>query len=185
MDAESSFELITRVQAGDASALNALLERYRPRLHRWARSRLGRARDMADTEDIVQEVLVSAFKNLGTFQPRGEWALQGYLRRAVRNRILNEVEKLRSRPLRGEVPEDLQSRAPSPLEQAVGAEFVARYDAALERLPEPEREALVARLELGCSFKEIALMLEKPSADAARMAVNRALEQLVAFLADP
>lgn len=184
MDAESSFELITRVQAGDASAMNALLERYRPRLQRWARSRLGRARDMADTEDIVQDVLVSAFKNLGSFEQRGEWALQGYLRRAVRNRILNEVEKLRSRPARGEVPEDLLSRAPSPLEQAVGAEFMARYDAALEQLPEPDREALVARLELGCSFKEIAFLLEKPSADAARMTVNRALEQLVTLLAE-
>jgi len=184
MDAESSFELIARVQAGDASAMNALLERYRPRLQRWARSRLGRARDMADTEDIVQDVLVSAFKNLGTFEQRGEWALQGYLRRAVRNRILNEVEKLRDRPVRDEVPEDLMSRTPSPLDQAVGAEFMARYEAALERLPEPQREALVARLELGCSFKEIAFLLEKTSADAARMTVNRALEQLVTLLAE-
>ena len=47
MDPESSFELIERAQAGDSSAFNRLLERYRPRLHRWATGRLPRyAREM-------------------------------------------------------------------------------------------------------------------------------------------
>jgi len=73
-DGESSFELIERVQAGDAVALNAVLERYRPRLRRWVSGRLGYARDMADTEDIVQDVLIGAFRSLHTFENRGEWA---------------------------------------------------------------------------------------------------------------
>jgi DNA-directed RNA polymerase specialized sigma24 family protein len=40
-------------------------------------------------------------------------------------------------------------------QEAVGAEFLARYEAALEQLPEPEREALIAGLESGRSFKEV------------------------------
>ena len=182
MNDESTFELIERAQAGDASALNALVERYRPRLQKWVTGRLSYVRDMADTEDIVQDVLIGTFRNIQTFENRGEWALQGYLRRAVKNRIHDELERFHSRPPRDEVPETLASPAKSPLEEAVGSEFLARYDAALEELSEPEREAVIARLELGCSYKEIAALLEKPTADAARMVVNRAVEKLGVLL---
>ena len=183
MDGESSFELIERARGGDASALDALIERYRPRLRRWVSGRLGYARDMADTDDIVQDVLISAFRNIHTFENRGEWALQGYLRRAIKNRLMAELEKFQTRPRRQALSETVVSPAKSPLEEAVGAEFLARYDAALEQLPEAEREALIARLELGCSYKEVAFLLEKPSADAARMTVNRALQKVAALLA--
>jgi RNA polymerase sigma-70 factor (ECF subfamily) len=182
---ESSFELVARAQAGDASAFNALIERYRPRLQRWATGRLGYARDMADTEDIVQDVLIGAFRNIQSFENRGEWALQKYLRTAVTNRIRTEVARVRNRPRREDEPEDLPSQEKSPLEQAVGSEFLARYDAALERLSEPEREAVIARLELGCSYQEIALLLEKSTPDAARMIVNRAVEKLGELLSTP
>jgi DNA-directed RNA polymerase specialized sigma24 family protein len=42
IDPESSFELIQRAQAGDESAVDRLLARYRPRLQRWASGRLPR-----------------------------------------------------------------------------------------------------------------------------------------------
>lgn len=183
MDFESSFELIGKAQDGDAAALERLLARYRPRLQRWASGRLPRyARDMTDTDDLVQEALLGTFKNFQAFDNRGEWALQAYLRRAVMNRIRSELDRARSRPRASEFPEDLASRALSPLQQAVGAEVFARYDAALDTLDEREREAVVARVELGCSYQEIATLLEKPSADAARMTVARALERVAEFM---
>ena len=171
MDLESSFELIELAQAGDASALDRLLVRYRPRLQRWASGRLPRyAREMADTEDLVQEALLGTFRNIQRFNNRGEWALQAYLRRAVMNRLRNELERFHSRPRTEEVSEALVSRELLPLEQAVGAEVFARYEGALDELEKIlEREAVIARVELGCSYQEIAFLLEKPSADAARM----------------
>jgi RNA polymerase sigma factor (sigma-70 family) len=179
MDLESSFELIELAQGGDASALDRLLARYRPRLQRWATGRLPRyARSVADTDDLVQDTLVGTFKNIQTFEHRGEWALQAYLRRAVMNRLRNELDRFRSRPPIEPVSEDVVSRGLSPLEEAVGAEIFARYDAALEKLGEAEREAVIARLELGCTYQEIAVLLEKPTADAARMLVSRALAKL-------
>src|SRR5262245_18642265 len=88
VDAESSFELVQRAQAGDRQALDRLLERYGPRLRRWASGRLPRyVRDMSDTADLVQEVLLGAVQNLRRFDQRGEWAFQAYLRQAVTNRI--------------------------------------------------------------------------------------------------
>jgi DNA-directed RNA polymerase specialized sigma24 family protein len=55
---------------------------------------------------------------------------------------------------------------------------VERYEAALQRLRPEEREAIIARVEMERSYQEIAISLGKPSADAARMAVSRALLRL-------
>src|SRR5438876_589565 len=57
-DAESSFELLRRVQAGDSVALNDLCARYLPRLRKWAHGRLpALTRASLDTQDLVQDTL--------------------------------------------------------------------------------------------------------------------------------
>jgi RNA polymerase sigma-70 factor (ECF subfamily) len=53
-----------------------------------------------------------------------------------------------------------------------------RYEAALASLSDDDREAIVARVELGGTYEEVAAALGKPTADAARMAVGRALLRL-------
>jgi DNA-directed RNA polymerase specialized sigma24 family protein len=62
------------------------------------------------------------------------------------------------------------------------AETFARYEAALDQLSEPEREAVIARLELGCSYQEVAQLLGKPSEDAARMTVTRAVDKVATLM---
>jgi RNA polymerase sigma factor (sigma-70 family) len=183
MDPESSFELIERAQAGDAAALDRLLERYRPRLQRWASGRLPRyARDIAETDDLVQDALVGTFKNLNRFEQRGEWALQAYLRQAVMNRIRDELQRVATRPKREELPENMEASDQSPLEAAVGREFFERYETALASLDSMEREAVIARLELGCSYQEVAALIDRPSPDAARMVVSRALAKVAELM---
>jgi DNA-directed RNA polymerase specialized sigma24 family protein len=56
--------------------------------------------------------------------------------------------------------------------------MLGRYDSALQRLREPDRELVVARVELGLDYEEIAGLLDKPSIPAARVAVSRALVRL-------
>jgi len=56
------------------------------------------------------------------------------------------------------------------------------YDRALSRLPPADRDAVVARLEFGLSYQEIAAAQHRPSADAARVAVGRALLKLAGLL---
>lgn len=182
MDPESSFELIQRAQAGDRSALESLLERYRPRLQRWASGRLPHyARGMTDTDDLVQDALIGTFKNFKDFDRRGEWALQAYLRKAVSNRIRDELRRVRSQPRR-EVLEEPPGAEPSQLETVIGTETFTKYEKALESLDDVEREAVIARVELGCSYQEIAALVEKPTSDAARMTVSRALAKLARLM---
>jgi RNA polymerase sigma factor (sigma-70 family) len=179
MDIDSSFDLIERAQAGDSTALNELLTRYRPRLRRWASGRLpAYARDIADTEDLVQEAMIGTFKNLKAFERRSERALQGYLRTAVSNRIKDQLRRIATQPRRDVLPDSVRAHGASPLETMLGREVFQQYEHALSTLDEVEREAVIARLELGCSYQEIADLVDKPSADAARMMVGRALAKL-------
>ncbi len=66
----------------------------------------------------------------------------------------------------------------SPLEEAIGAEAAARYIAALARLEPEEREAIIGRVEMEYSYADLAEVLGKPTADAARKAARRALLRL-------
>ena len=183
--ATASVQLLQRAQQGDEVALNRLLERYLPRLSRWATGRLPRwARDLSDTDDLVQDTLIKTLRTVPTFDNRGEGALQGYLRQAVLNRIRDELRRRHRRPGSDPLATDVPDLSPSPLEDAIGAQTLARYDEALQSLPDDDRDAIIARVELGCSYKEIAEALNKPSADAARMCVSRALVALARVMRD-
>lgn len=175
----STSDLLARAREGDADALNELFARYLPPLKRWARGRLpGWTRDLRDTDDIVQETLVQTLRRIDEFNPRHEGALQAYLRQAVVNRVRDEVRRVGRRPPPAELSDEHEDPAFSPLEQAIGHEAAARYEAALQRLKPEERELIVARVEMGNSYQQIAARHGKASADAARMAVSRALVRL-------
>lgn len=183
LDAESSVELLVRVRAGDADALEHLLKRYVPALRRWAAGRLPRwARDLAETEDLVQDAVFKSLRRLGTFTPQRDGALQAYLRQAVMNRIRDEIRRVGRKPGHDELNDETPASGVSPLQAAISAEGIERYEAALASLRDEDREAIVARLEMGYSYEELAVMLGRPSAEAARIAVSRALVKLAEAL---
>lgn len=178
-EAEATLQLLQRARAGDRTALETLIARYLPRLKRWASGRMPIwARDVADTDDIVQEAVLRTFARLDDFEPRREGALQAYLRQAILNRIRDELRRAGSRTPSIELDPHSPDPGASPFEYAVGTEMAERYEAALTSLSDDDREAIVARVELGGTYEEVAAALGKPTADAARMAVGRALLRL-------
>ena len=179
MTAESSVELLARARTGDDRALEELLARHVPALRRWARGRLPRwARDMAETEDIVQDTVLRSLRNLNAFDYRHAGALQAYLRQAVMNRVRDECRRVARRPAQTEIDDATPDDGLSPLEAAIGVEAVESYEAALQTLREDDRQAIVGRLEMDFSYEELAVMLGKSSPGAARVAVSRALVRL-------
>jgi RNA polymerase sigma-70 factor (ECF subfamily) len=178
-DAESSFALVLRARAGDEAALNALCARYLTRLQRWAHGRLpASARRAVDTHDLVQDTLIQVVQRLHAFEPRHEGAFQGYVRQALLNRIRDEIRKWQRRPQQASLESGHAANEPSPLEEAIGQEALDRYEAAMARLRPEDREAIIARVELGLPYDEVAIALGKPSVAAAHMAVSRALVRL-------
>jgi RNA polymerase sigma factor (sigma-70 family) len=178
-DGESTAVLLDRAGAGDQGALEILLRRHLQPLRRWASGRLPRwARDLADTADLVQDVLLNTFRRIGDFRPEHEHAFSGYLHQAVLNRIRDEYRKSHARPVRCELDTDRPDAAASPLDLAMSAELLADYQAALDRLRPGDRDLIVSRIEMGLTYEEIAETTGKPNANAARSAVVRALERL-------
>ena len=137
------------------------------------------ARDFSDTDDLVQETLLQTFKRIEDFEPRRVGALQAYLRQAVLNRIRNELRRKGRQPHATDLDGIEVQGGESPLEQAIGREAVECYERALQRLRAEEREAIIARVEMGYSYEELAEALGKPTPDAARKAAQRALVRLV------
>ena len=176
---ERTVDLLARARQGDHGAIERLFARHLKPLQRFARGRLPVwARDLTDTDDLVQDTLLKTFKRLESFESRHPGALQAYLRQAVMNRLRDELRRQARTPSKvnaADVEEELlRSRA----ETTVGVELAARYEEALTRLKPEAREAIIGRLELGLTYEELALALEKPTADAARKAAQRALVQL-------
>lgn len=178
-DLESTFELIDRARNGDRVALDRLFARHLPPLQRWASGRLPKwARDLADTDDLVQDTLLQTFKRIGDFEPRRVGALQAYLRQAVVNRLRDELRRKGRQPESTDLDGLAIDAGLSPLEEAIGREAVEHYEQALQQLRPDEREAIILRVEMGYSYDEMADALGKPTPDAARKAAQRALVRL-------
>jgi RNA polymerase sigma factor (sigma-70 family) len=176
---DSTFALIERVRRGDPEALERLLARHVGPLQRWISGRLPRwARDLADTDDLVQDTLLRTFRKMEDFEPRHVGALQAYLRQAVLNRLRDELRRKGRAPSMVDLDDVRLEAAGSPLEEAIGREAVERYEAALARLKPEERELIIARVEMDYTYEELAEALGKPTADAARKAAQRALVRL-------
>lgn len=176
---DSTDVILRRIRAGDSRAREALLARYLPILKRWAHGRLpAGARGLADTDDLVQVTLVRILDHLEDFEPRHEGAFIAYVRRTLLNVMRNEIQRSARRRISGEPSDDIPDPRPSPLESAIGRNVVERYETALAGLTEEQQEAVIMRIEMGFTHHQIAEALGKPSADAARMTVSRALLRL-------
>ncbi len=181
-DTPTSFptrELVCRARSGDSLAVEALYVRYLPVLQRWARGRMPvRGRDLNDTGDLVQETLIRTLRRLSSLELDRPGAFFAYLRAALLNRIRDEARRVSRMPFAVPVEDARLTQDASPMEELIGRERLEQFEAAMETLSPDDQEAIMARIELNLTYAEIAAVLGKPSADAARMAVTRALARL-------
>jgi RNA polymerase sigma factor (sigma-70 family) len=175
---DSTFNLIEKARQGDAEAIERLFARHLKPLQRWASGRLPKwARDLADTDDLVQDTLLRTFKRMEDFEPRRLGSLQAYLRTAVLNRLRDELRRKGRQPETAEL-DSVNADGQSPIEETIGRETVEEYERALARLKPEEQEAIIGRVEMGYTYEELAQALGKPTPDAARKAAQRALVRL-------
>jgi RNA polymerase sigma-70 factor (ECF subfamily) len=156
------------------------MARYLPRLQRWASGRLpARARSLLDTADLVQETLMRVLQGLDRIAVGEPGMFRAYVRQAVLNRVKDQIRWADRRPGVDEATLlELPADAPSPLDEAIGSDMLERFEAAMAKVSEPDRQLLHLRIELQFDYDEIAAMTEMPSRDAVRMAVRRALRRL-------
>lgn len=171
--------MIHRACQGDREAQESLLRDCAGPLARLASGLMpAHLRLLADSQDVVQDVLTRTARRFDRLACADDAALLAYLRRAVRHRVVDEIRRVRRLPPIGLLTEDWPTSAVSPLEAAITAQNARRMQAALGGLGSRERVALLLRLRRESSYEEIAARLDFPSPNAARVAVRRAAARL-------
>jgi len=186
--------LVALAQDGDESALNQLCSVYGTRVLWIIRLRMGRQlRSKLESMDLVQDVLMSALRDLGNFTYKTEGDFLRWLSRIAENRLRGHVQRFHAnkRDIRKEVRLDgYRSTAEDSVVAALDAvvtttpsaivsrrEELDKLAKAIEALkPEYKQVVVLAKIE-GLSYKEIGRRLGK-SADAARMLFSRAMAEL-------
>ncbi|MBV9663849.1 MAG: sigma-70 family RNA polymerase sigma factor [Actinobacteria bacterium] len=115
----------------------------------------------ADAEDLVQEVLLRVRRGLATYRPG---SMEGWLSRITTNVFLDDVRRQRRRPavVMADPPDALLPAAPSADEALASTTLPDRVQAALARLPEDFRAAVVLCDVVGESYEQIAESLGIP-----------------------
>ncbi|MGA9341018.1 MAG: sigma-70 family RNA polymerase sigma factor [Rhodanobacteraceae bacterium] len=176
---EPTEELLRDIRGGDRNAEQRLYDRYLPLLRRWAHGRMPpSARDISDTDDLVQVTLLRSLRHLEEFESSGSGSFLAYLRQILLNEVRAELRKHRRRGWSVDIDAiDLGDDGDSVVENLVGRERVLAYERALATLERRQQELVLMRLEFGMSYQEIAIEASV-SADAVRMSITRALKTL-------
>lgn len=130
-------ELVQRIAQGDAAAARALMARYLPRVLSLARRMLGNA---ADAEDVAQETFLRAWNSAAKWRP-GQAKFETWLHRVAVNQCYDRLRKKR-----GVALDDIADPVdPGPMPGAAleTGDTVKAVEAALARLPERQRAAIV------------------------------------------
>jgi RNA polymerase sigma-70 factor (ECF subfamily) len=171
--------LLRQLKDGDQSSCDKLFNLYQPALLKWAHGRIpAQAKGYMDTQDIVQDTLLLAFKNINSIRAQRPGAFFSYLRTVFINQIKQELRK--NKPFQLSIT---QFNNDQKLSYEKDITTLIDYDSALDKVSEDEKEAIILRLEFGFSYDEIAQMTEKPSANSVRMYITRALIKLAGFMA--
>ena len=171
-------EAVARARGGDLDAYAVLVARYRLRAHR-AAFLLGAGEE---ADDVVQEAFVKAFRHLSRFragEPFGPWLL-----RIVANETRNLTRSRRRRAalaLRLPGAESGGTAAGGPVDEVLASERRARLVAAVNALPDRERQVLACRYVLDLSEAETAQVLQWPLGSV-KSRTSRALNRLRGLL---
>ena len=167
---------VAKAKGGDEDAFRVLVERHGRNIYRLAYRMTGRPED---AEDIVQETFVRAYRQIGRFEARSNFATWLY-----RIGFNCSIDYMRARPHResGESHEVLDARAshaagPSMDDLVFAGEVGTRMQAALEGLSAQERAAFLMRHYHGCSIEEICGALDLKS-NAAKHSIFRAVKKM-------
>jgi RNA polymerase sigma-70 factor (ECF subfamily) len=181
-------------------AAGAELEKFRAYLRLLARLHLDpRLRRRLDPSDLVQQALLEAYRSLDQVRGRTDAERAAWLRQILAHQMAHALRDMtrgkrdvnRERSLEQALEESsarlerwLVAEQASPAEQAQRNEEAVRVAAALEQLPEAQREAVVLHYWQGWTLAQVAEHLGRSPAAVAGL-LHRGLKALRDSLTEP
>ena len=177
---DSDDALMTRLAAGEDTALNELMRRWRARIASFLAGMTG---DHTTALDLTQETFVRLYRSRSRYRPAGQFSAWIF---TVAANLARDHARWRARHPTTSLEEEslppLPEPAPAPDESAHRSEHMARVHQALSRLPADLREAMLLFAWEDLSYAEIARIADC-SPKAAEMRIYRARQLLKQALA--
>lgn len=183
--------LMIRFQSGDRSAFALLVRRHQRPLYNFA---LRQLRSAPGAEEVVQDAFVRVVQNAADFKHEARFSTWVYT--IARNLCIDQLRKhaLRRHPSLDEPKRAEEGEGPTLGEQTadgradveratVAGEIRERVLAAIDELPEEQREVFLMREVASLPFKEIAEVVGVPE-NTVKSRMRYALERLQAALSE-
>jgi len=170
-------EIIQSVQTGNTEAFSILVDRYHHLLLNFIYRLTGNEQTV---EDIGQEVFLSVYKSIRSFNIQRGVPFSAWLFITARNRCISELRRKRLRTISLDASKFLPAHEKSPEQTASDEERIAAIHAALEQLPEPYKQTILQSLD-GDSPEEIA-RIQKISRGTVKSRLSSARQKIKLLL---
>lgn len=188
-------QLISQARSGSPTAIDQLLQQHREALRRMIELRMDRAiQQRVDASDVVQEVLIEAARRLPDYLAQPLLPFHLWLRQMAKDRLIDAHRRHRGAARRSldrersihaafadhsslDLAAALRDKELTPAAAALRQELARRFEAAIARLDDTDREVIQMRHFEQLSNQEVALALGL-SEPAAGMRYLRALRRL-------
>jgi RNA polymerase sigma factor (sigma-70 family) len=147
----SDLQLIERLQRGDEAAFDELLSRYKRPVINFCYRLLG---DAGDADDVAQEVFVRVYQHICEYRPSAKFST--WLFTLARHACL---DRLRYRSRHPTAPLEAAPEPATVSREVETHEIGEQVAAAIARLPEEQRTAIVLAEYHGLSYAEIAAVM--------------------------
>ena len=177
---EADRVLVEAIKGGDVEAFDELYSSYMKRIHNFALSKLG---NVAEAEDVTQEVFAAVFSCLDRFEGKSDLVVWIYgITRNILNNRLRRRAGVRMVPI-DDIPSELTPVDIGPEREAVAREDLRRVEAVIGELPRDQRKILALRHAKRLAIRKIAEMMDR-SEDAVKSSLYRTRQTLASRLPD-
>ena len=173
MEEATDEDVVARVQAGDMSSFDILIERYEKKIKRYARKFLFKD----DADDIVQEVFIKAYINIKSFDAGKRFS--PWIYRIAHNEFINAIKKKKTEKI---LFFDFDLLFPHPAArdsadgEAINNSLRSMLDKCLDKINVKYREPLVLYYFENLNYKEISDILHIPASTVGvRLARGKAI----------
>jgi RNA polymerase sigma-70 factor (ECF subfamily) len=186
----STFALLERVKGGDTQALSDLFQMHSRRLAVLIHYKLNpELRRITEVEDILQDTLLEAYRDLDQFQYRKSGSFLNWLS-TIADHVIADLARSRARKKRAAqvVPFKSESNpsGPEPVVTVTPSRILAEKESLtllieqMDRLPENYRQAILLAKVEGLSTQELAARLGV-SRESAALLLHRAIRRFRAI----